>query len=185
MPASVKLILSHARFNKLAVRSGRRGLCEMCWTSRSTSPPVSAPAGSRRGQVPKVTGPWHYLLHNAAVGCTELMDVWARLSNPKQLSYRCLMMITFWWLGDCKILAMKCTPCLKMWALGWMKWIYYWCLTGLSLHTCQADMRKIFQSPFALMFVLYLIYFDNKTNFPHWWITFLGDYGNVFFFFLQ
>lgn len=35
------------------------------------------------------------------------------------------------------------------------------------LHTCQADIRKIFQSPFALMFMLYLIYFDNETNFPH------------------
>ena len=31
------------------------------------------------------------------------------------------------------------------------------------------------------MFVLYPIYFDNKTHFPHWWIAFLGDYGNVFF----
>lgn len=26
--------------------------------------------------------------------------------------------------------------------------------------------QEIFQSPFALMFMLYLIYFDNKTNFP-------------------
>lgn len=90
-------------------------------------------------------------------------------------------MITFWWLGDCKILAMKCTQRLEMWALGWTKLIYYWCFTGLSLYTCQTDIRKIFQPPFALMFMLYLIYFDNKTDFPHWWIAFLGDYENVFF----
>ncbi len=34
-------------------------------------------------------------------------------------------------------------------------------------HTRQANIRNIFQSPFALMFMHYVIYFDNKANFPH------------------
>lgn len=69
---------------------------------------------------------------------------------------------------------MKCTLRLQMWALKLILLMFY----RLQPTHMSGRSGKLFRSPFALVFMLYLIYFE--TNFPHWWIIFLGDYDNVF-----
>lgn len=184
-----KLISTHAWFSDVAWWSGWRGFaCVRCvecsW--ELGAPASAAQLGRRAGQLPRLQG--------RGITC-YIMLLWAeRGSWMTGLRFQTkTIQLEMPDDDNDNIFSYLGTERSWQWSVlqGWKcepqdgkkkKKNYLWGFTGLSLHTRQANIRKTLQFPFALMFILYPIYFDNKTNFPHWWITFLGDYVNVFFF---
>lgn len=144
---------------------GWRGLSTSA--SQPTRPGRSWEQGEGRvrgggGQVPQVAGGQQQnLLHNC---CWKLLTAQARpveSSEAYHSKLSCYIDGQRWWFWG------------EVHSGRWVKTTFI-----TDVFQGQADSSEISQSPFAVMFVLDLIYFDNRTNFPHWWMEIM-----VMFFF--